>query len=146
MRIGDLTSLLKPRSEERFRNLSAGSKNPGTGSGLLGSARHLRTVCHRRSLCRHGKREAALAYRRSLFQEPGYRPRVVAESLRFLSAVRISASFLWTFKGLDRARTLYEKVGFTLCLEHTVRQWGKDITEQRYELALSVTGQTVTPR
>lgn len=44
--------------------------------------------------------------------------------------------FLWTFKGLKRARLIYERSGFKLAEEHTVRQWGGEIVEQKFELHL----------
>lgn len=44
--------------------------------------------------------------------------------------------FLWTFRGLDAARSIYEKLGFALCEEHDVFQWGQTIREQRFELNL----------
>jgi len=39
---------------------------------------------------------------------------------------------LWTFRGLDAARRLYESVGFSLVEELKVTQWGQEIDEQRY--------------
>lgn len=45
--------------------------------------------------------------------------------------------FLWTFQGLTAARSLYEKIGFSLCEEHDVAQWGQRIREQKYELNLN---------
>jgi GNAT superfamily N-acetyltransferase len=44
--------------------------------------------------------------------------------------------FLWTFAGLDAARYLYEKFGFTICKEHEDNQWGKKVTEQMFEIFL----------
>jgi hypothetical protein len=44
-----------------------------------------------------------------------------------------STVFLWTFKGLDAARRLYEGEGFRLVAEHDVEQWGSIIREQRFE-------------
>ena len=44
--------------------------------------------------------------------------------------------YLWTFRGLEAARTLYEREGFRLCEEHRVHQWGQNITEQMFELRL----------
>lgn len=42
--------------------------------------------------------------------------------------------YLWTFLGLERAAALYRAVGFQLTEEHDVRQWGRQIREQRFDL------------
>ncbi|MCV0425317.1 MAG: helix-turn-helix domain-containing GNAT family N-acetyltransferase [Roseibium sp.] len=39
---------------------------------------------------------------------------------------------LWTLKGLDAARTLYERNGFELADEYVGNQWGKVVTEQMF--------------
>lgn len=39
---------------------------------------------------------------------------------------------LWTLKGLDAARALYEKNGFELADEYVGDQWGKAVTEQMF--------------
>ena len=44
--------------------------------------------------------------------------------------------YLWTFDGLTAARHLYEKAGFRLVQEQQGSQWGKPVTEQRFELRL----------
>jgi len=41
---------------------------------------------------------------------------------------------LWTFSGLDAARRLYEHAGFRLAEERRGAQWGREVTEQRFEL------------
>ncbi|WP_338879691.1 helix-turn-helix domain-containing GNAT family N-acetyltransferase [Achromobacter veterisilvae] len=41
-------------------------------------------------------------------------------------------TYLWTFKGLDAARHLYESAGFVLTDESEGRQWGSKVTEQRF--------------
>jgi GNAT superfamily N-acetyltransferase len=43
---------------------------------------------------------------------------------------------LWTFAGLDAARHLYEHSGFQLAEEQRGSRWGKEVTEQRFELRL----------
>ncbi|MDF1748212.1 MAG: GNAT family N-acetyltransferase [Alphaproteobacteria bacterium] len=43
---------------------------------------------------------------------------------------------LWTFKGLNAARKLYESQGFVLLEEVEGEQWGKKVLEQRFRLAL----------
>ncbi|SMC13491.1 Acetyltransferase (GNAT) family protein [Roseovarius aestuarii] len=40
---------------------------------------------------------------------------------------------LWTFKGLDAARHLYEKHGFALAHEIPGTQWGTEVIEQEFE-------------
>ena len=44
--------------------------------------------------------------------------------------------YLWTFAGLHPARHLYEKFGFRLCEELEGNQWGRTVTEQKFELIL----------
>ncbi|MEW6443656.1 MAG: GNAT family N-acetyltransferase [bacterium] len=44
--------------------------------------------------------------------------------------------YLWTFRGLDAARALYEANGFRIAEEHDVDQWGRRLTEQKFELDL----------
>lgn len=39
---------------------------------------------------------------------------------------------LWTFKGLDAARKLYEQNGFVIAEEKVGDQWGKTVTEQKF--------------
>lgn len=39
---------------------------------------------------------------------------------------------LWTFKGLDAARKLYESTGFILVEEWSGDQWGRQLAEQRF--------------
>ncbi|WP_258129925.1 bifunctional helix-turn-helix transcriptional regulator/GNAT family N-acetyltransferase [Achromobacter anxifer] len=41
-------------------------------------------------------------------------------------------TYLWTFKGLDAARHLYEAAGFTLAESAEGRQWGSVVVEQRF--------------
>ena len=44
--------------------------------------------------------------------------------------------YLWTFEGLDAAKHLYEKVGFTLVEQARGTHWGVEVNEQRFELHL----------
>lgn len=45
---------------------------------------------------------------------------------------RYRQTYLWTFKGLDAARHLYESHGFQLAQEAPGEQWGAAVTEQRF--------------
>ena len=41
--------------------------------------------------------------------------------------------YLWTFDGLGAARHLYEKFGFRLVHQQRGKQWGSEVSEQRFE-------------
>lgn len=45
---------------------------------------------------------------------------------------RFDETYLWTFKGLDAARHLYEAFGFHLAEEAEGTQWGEAVVEQRF--------------
>lgn len=45
--------------------------------------------------------------------------------------------FLWTFKGLDTARHLYEQFGFSLSQEKENSTWGNHLIEQRWDAVLN---------
>jgi GNAT superfamily N-acetyltransferase len=62
--------------------------------------------------------------------------RLIHEAVEFCREAGYGRIFLWTFKGLDRARALYESAGFRIAAEHNIRQWGNAITEQMYSLDL----------
>ncbi len=42
--------------------------------------------------------------------------------------------YLWTFEGLTAARHLYEQAGFRLVESNPGMTWGKQVTEQRFDL------------
>jgi GNAT superfamily N-acetyltransferase len=58
------------------------------------------------------------------------------QAMNFCRQKAYAKVYLWTFKGLDTARALYERHGFELTLEETVSQWGAVIHEQKFELIL----------
>jgi len=62
--------------------------------------------------------------------------RLLAEALGFCRRAGHPRVFLWTFKGLDAARHLYEKHGFRLAEELPGAQWGVTVLEQRFVLDL----------
>jgi GNAT superfamily N-acetyltransferase len=68
------------------------------------------------------------------FQCKGIGGSLIEEAVDFCRKEGHSKAFLWTFEGLDAACSLYERVGFRLCKEHEVYQWGQNIKEQMFEL------------
>ncbi len=72
------------------------------------------------------------------FQSRGLGRDLIGRTVDFCRGKVYPRIFLWTFRGLDTARRLYESAGFRLTEEHDVRQWGREITEQKFELDLSV--------
>ncbi len=70
--------------------------------------------------------------------EPEYRARgvgkrLLADALEFCDGAGFETVYLWTFRGLDRARALYESAGFHLVEERDAEQWGGVIPEQLFE-------------
>jgi GNAT superfamily N-acetyltransferase len=61
---------------------------------------------------------------------------LLEQAVEFCQKKKFGRVYLWTFAGLDPARHLYEKFGFKLCGEHVGNQWGRTVTEQRFELVL----------
>jgi DNA-binding MarR family transcriptional regulator/GNAT superfamily N-acetyltransferase len=55
---------------------------------------------------------------------------LLTEALSFCDAIGFGKTRLWTFKGLDAARKLYEANGFILENEQSGQQWGTEVTEQ----------------
>lgn len=56
---------------------------------------------------------------------------LLAQAMRFVDE-RFHETYLWTFKGLDSARHLYEAFGFALHTEAVGEQWGAKVVEQRF--------------
>ncbi|MGE5855323.1 MAG: GNAT family N-acetyltransferase [Syntrophaceae bacterium] len=71
------------------------------------------------------------------FQGRGIGRRLILEAVDFCRKAGYGRLNLWTFKGLDRARSLYESEGFRLAGEHDIRKWGNSITEQMFLLDLN---------
>ncbi|VVD76301.1 bifunctional helix-turn-helix transcriptional regulator/GNAT family N-acetyltransferase [Pandoraea terrigena] len=57
--------------------------------------------------------------------------RLMAQAVAYVDA-RFRETYLWTFKGLDAARHLYESFGFALTDESEGEQWGSRVVEQRF--------------
>jgi GNAT superfamily N-acetyltransferase len=72
----------------------------------------------------------------SKFQGQGIGTTLIKESVDFCRKAGFKKVYLWTFEGLDEARSVYERVGFRLSREHSVYQWGQNIKEQMFQLEL----------
>ena len=59
---------------------------------------------------------------------------LLREALDFSMKAKFRRLYLHSFAGLDPARHLYEKFGFSLCEEHEDSTWGKKMTEQTFEI------------
>lgn len=70
------------------------------------------------------------------YQGIGIGKRLLDAALEFCEKVGHKKIFLWTFRGLDPARKLYETAGFILDEEHEVSQWGSRIVEQKFTLTM----------
>jgi GNAT superfamily N-acetyltransferase len=70
------------------------------------------------------------------FQGTGIGNALITRAIKFCRSRKYPRIYLWTFKGLEAARRLYESHGFRLREEHDVAQWGQHIREQRFELIL----------
>jgi len=58
------------------------------------------------------------------------------EAVTFCQRKQYQQIYLWTFKGLQTARHLYEKFGFKLAEQNEGAQWGSKVIEQKYILKL----------
>ncbi len=70
------------------------------------------------------------------FHAQGIGTALLQQAVCFCREKGFPSIFLWTFRGLEQARRLYERQGLQLTLEHEVLQWGGRILEQRFDLAL----------
>ena len=66
----------------------------------------------------------------------GFGRRLMEEAISFCMEKDYRKVYLETFEGLHAARHLYEKFGFRLMQQAEGAQWGKKVTEQKYELLL----------
>lgn len=57
---------------------------------------------------------------------------LLERAMAFCDRQGFAETHLWTFRGLDAARHLYEANGFTLAEEWPGSQWGTEVTEQRF--------------
>lgn len=71
------------------------------------------------------------------FQGRGIGKTLIERAIHFCKDAGFDRISLWTFEGLDRARSIYEQNGFILTQIHEVAQWGDVIKEQRFDLNLT---------
>jgi GNAT superfamily N-acetyltransferase len=70
-------------------------------------------------------------------QHKGIGSKLMETALSFCRENHYMHVFLWTFKGLDAARRLYDKTGFLLTEEVPNHEWSNvEILEQRLDLKL----------
>ncbi len=65
----------------------------------------------------------------------GVGSRLMKTAMDFCHSRHYDRIYLWTFEGLDAARHLYEKHGFHVTEESRGTTWGREVLEQRMELA-----------
>jgi GNAT superfamily N-acetyltransferase len=78
------------------------------------------------------------------FQGGGIGRNLIARAIAFCRQQEFPKVFLWTFKGLEDARRIYEAVGFRLCEENQIEQWGQTILEQKYVLQITYNKEGLT--
>jgi GNAT superfamily N-acetyltransferase len=62
---------------------------------------------------------------------------LISRAIQFCRRRCYPRVYLWTFKGLEDARRLYEAENFVLSAEFEVAQWGQIIKEQKYVLQIA---------
>ena len=70
------------------------------------------------------------------FQGQGIGKTLIKRAIHFCMKAGYRRIYLWTFKGLNSAQSIYEQNGFKLTEERDVEQWGGIISEQRFDLVL----------
>jgi GNAT superfamily N-acetyltransferase len=66
----------------------------------------------------------------------GLGKKLASEAVRFSGDSGYASLFLWTLGILAAAASIYTTLGFYLTEEKTGQIWGRELTEQRYELNL----------
>ena len=62
----------------------------------------------------------------------GLGKKLLGKSLQFCDHHAFKEIHLWTVQGLDTARSMYEKNGFSLAEKYIGDQWGSEIVEQKF--------------
>jgi len=60
--------------------------------------------------------------------------KLINRAIDFCKSKGYKKTYLWTFKGLNAARHLYENAGFKLIKQQSGVQWGATVNEQYFEL------------
>lgn len=86
------------------------------------------------------KNRGETAQLRYFLIKPAYRGMGLGNKLlqlfmEFAKACKYKDAYLWTTNELDKAHHLYQKFGFKLIEEKSSTEFGKQLTEQRYDLA-----------
>jgi ribosomal protein S18 acetylase RimI-like enzyme len=68
------------------------------------------------------------------FRGRGLGARLVQEAVAFARGAGYKSMFLETLKELPAAAALYRAAGFQLVKEETLRLWGRELTDQKYEV------------
>ncbi len=63
----------------------------------------------------------------------GVGKRLMSAAQSFIQTAGFARCYLTTFAGLDSARALYERAGFTMVSQVPSETWGTPVIEQRYE-------------
>jgi len=66
----------------------------------------------------------------------GIGSRLIKAATRFCGNRGYKRVYLWTFEGLEPAKHLYEKAGFTLREQRRGTMWGTEVNEQCFELSI----------
>jgi GNAT superfamily N-acetyltransferase len=65
---------------------------------------------------------------------------LITKAIDFSKTAGYKRIYLWTFKGLNQAQSIYERNGFRKAEVRDVEQWGGVIKEQMFELDLGIEG------
>lgn len=71
--------------------------------------------------------------------------KLLQKAMDFVDRWEFSETHLWTFKGLDAARHLYESTGFALEDESSGKRWGREMIEQHWIRKPSTSSSSVRP-
>lgn len=84
-----------------------------------------------------GERRSNVARLRMFIVEEGLQgkgvgKKLLAESMKFVDEVGYTETTLWTFRGLEPARKLYEMFGFVMVEEKLGNKWGEQVYVQEW--------------